>query len=62
MFQLSCFKLQTVVLNSDPYFVAVILDNGYSFGVERWSFSMCPRGNRVGGQLNVHVCPLGVGG
>ena len=28
----------------------------------RWSVSECPRGQRVGGQLNVHVCPLGVGG
>ena len=25
----------------------------------RWSVSECPRGQRVGGQLNVHVCPLG---
>ena len=25
-------------------------------------WSQCPHGQRVGGQLNVHACPLGVGG
>ena len=27
-----------------------------------WSYFRFPRGQRVGGQLNVHVCPLRVGG
>ena len=38
----------------------ILLILGGDFG--RWSVFECPRGQRVGGQLNVHVCPLGVGG